>query len=234
MNVKIHGKLYKAKFVRRLNRFVAEIELEGQKHYAHVANTGRMKELLVKDATVLVRYVNEAHRKTKYDLVMVYYKQSLVCIDSKLPNILLEKALKNNEIHSFKGFTSVKKEVQFGSSRLDIAVNNGKEMALIEAKCVTYVREDGVASFPDAPTERGRKHVLELIKARKQGIRAAVFFIIQREDAKSFTPNKAMDTKFADAVIKAGKEGVEFYAFLCKNTPSEIRILKEIPVFFKG
>lgn len=232
MNVKIHGELYKAKFIKRLNRFLAEIELEGQKYDAHVPNTGRMKELLIKDATVLVRYVNQAHRKTKYDLLMVYYKEFLVCIDSKLPNRLLEKAFKDNAIDQFEGFTNVKREVQFGSSRLDMAVNNGQEVALIEAKCVTYVREDRVASFPDAPTERGRKHVLELIKARKEVIRAAVFFIIQREDAVSFTPNKKMDAKFAEAVIKATEEGVEFYAFLCQNTPMEIRILKEIPVFF--
>ncbi|KXG76761.1 DNA/RNA nuclease SfsA [Thermotalea metallivorans] len=230
MRVTINGELLEAVFIKRLNRFLAEIEVQGNLHKAHVPNTGRMKELLVEGARVIVRCISDGNRKTKYDLIMVYKGQDLVAIDAKLPNVLLEKALKENGIHPLEGFSHVQREVRFGKSRFDLALSNGSNLAFVEAKCVTYVGEDQAASFPDAPTERGRKHVLELIDVVKENMRGAVVFIVQREDALYFTPNRNIDPKFADAVTEAAKAGVEFYAFLCKVAPREIKLWKPIPV----
>ncbi|MEW9121318.1 MAG: DNA/RNA nuclease SfsA [Thermotaleaceae bacterium] len=230
MRVEIKGELKEAKFINRINRFIGEIEIDGVIHKTHVANTGRMRELLTPGAKIIVRYVEQDNRKTNYDLLMVYHNGILVSIDSKLPNFLLEKALIENHIPQFHNYKDVKREVTFGRSRFDLFVHNGKNAAFIETKCVTYVRQDGIASFPDAPTERGTKHVLELIDVMGEGMRGAVFFIIQREDAIAFTPNHNMDPKFAEAVLKAYQEGVEFYAYICKVTANEIKLVKEVPI----
>lgn len=196
----------------------------------HVANTGRMKELLLPGAKVILRKVKEAHRKTEYDLLMVYKDDILVSIDSKLPNYLLHKAFNNRAIDYFKEYDNVRKEITFRKSRFDFYMENEKSSALIEAKCVTLVKENKLATFPDAKTERGRKHVRELIEAKRQGFRAAVFFIIQRSDAIEFTPNKDMDSAFAEAVELAQKSGVEFYAYNCNVKPDYIELNKEIKV----
>lgn len=232
MNIKIEGNLKEARFIKRVNRFIGEICIDGKIHRTHIANTGRMKELLTENARVIVRHVKDEKRKTAYDLLMVYKGDVLISIDSKLPNILLEKAFRNNYMKAFSDYTAVKREVTFGKSRFDLFIHQNHHAAFIEAKCVTYVREDQVASFPDAPTERGRKHVLELIEVLQEGMRGAVYFIVQREDAIAFTPNRVMDPLFADAVESAYQAGVEFYAFICKITPEEIFIYKEIPIFF--
>lgn len=232
MKISIQGELKEAIFVKRINRFIGEILIDGQMQKTHIANTGRMRELLTEGARIVVRQVRDEKRKTAYDLLMVYKGDVLVSIDSKLPNILLEKAFESNSIPAFKDYTAVKREVTFGKSRFDLFIHRQKNAALIEAKCVTYVREDQVASFPDAPTERGRKHVLELIEALQKGIRGAVYFIIQREDAIAFTPNRMMDPLFAEAVVEAYHAGVEFYAHICKVTPGEIQLHKEIPIIY--
>ena len=232
MKISIEGNLKEARFIKRINRFIGEISIDGETHKTHIANTGRMKELLIEGAKIIVRLVKDEKRKTAYDLLMVYKEDVLISIDSKLPNVLLEKAFRDNNIPAFQDYTTVKKEVTFGKSRFDLFIHRDQQTAFIEAKCVTYVREDHVASFPDAPTERGRKHVLELIEVHGEEMRGAVYFIIQREDAIAFTPNRRMDPLFADAVEKAHKAGVEFYAYTCKVTPKEICIYKEIPIFF--
>ncbi len=218
-------------FKERINRFIAHILINGQVERVHVANTGRMRELLVDDARVIVRKVDNPSRKTNFDLLHVYRNGSLVYIDSKTPNILLEKAFKEGGLHNFeKDYDIVKREVVYGNSRFDLGLTNSEETVLIEAKCVTLVKEGNLASFPDAPTERGRKHVLELIDAKKNGFRTAVFFIIQRDDAVLFEPNRLMDNKFAEAVKTAHDNGVEFYAYICDIKPNEISIKERIPV----
>jgi len=229
LGLSIEGTLMEAIFVKRINRFVAEIKVANKLYYTHVPNTGRMKEFLIPEARIIVRRVEQENRKTCFDLVMAYEKDILINIDSKLPNLLLEDSLIKNQITPFNGYKNVSREISYGNSRFDFAVNNGKQMAFIEAKCVTYV-ESGTASFPDAPTERGRKHVFELIKAVKEGLRGAVFFIIQREDARSFTPNNIRDPLFEKAVYEGKKEGVEFYAINCIVTPSSIALNKMIPI----
>ncbi|WP_432665299.1 DNA/RNA nuclease SfsA [Wukongibacter baidiensis] len=230
MNIEIKGNLLEGIFVKRVNRFIAHILIEDQIEVVHVANTGRMRELLFEGAKVIVRKVDNPNRKTNYDLVMVYKNGTLVLIDSKMPNVILEKALREGHLEDFGDYDHIKREVNYGKSRFDIALSNKSENVLIECKCVTLVKENNLASFPDAPTERGRKHVHELIEAKSQGYRSAVFFIIQRDDAKAFTPNRDMDPEFADAIKLAHEAGVEIYAYICSVSLKEIRIKDKIPV----
>ncbi|KJF28218.1 sugar fermentation stimulation protein [Clostridium aceticum] len=228
----IEGNKIEGTFHKRINRFIAEIYINDKIEIAHVANTGRMKELLIPGAKVILRKVNESHRKTQYDLLMAYKDTTLVSIDSRLPNQLLQQAFMHKSIPYFKQYNDIRREVNFGKSKLDFYISNERESVLIEAKCVTLVKEDDLASFPDAPTDRGRKHILELIEGKKQGFRSAVFFIVQREDANRFTPNKEMDEAFCEAVLLAQKAGVEFYAYNCAVTTHSIALKEEIKVFF--
>ncbi len=230
MKIFIEGEKTLATFRRRLNRFVAEIEIDGKVHLSHVPNTGRMAELLVPGAKVIVRRIDGPLRKTSFDLLFVYYKKLLVAIDSKLPNQLLRVAFENKEIPYFKAYDQIKREVNYRKSRFDFSLNNLTENVLIEAKCVTLVKEGGIASFPDAPTERGTRHVLELIQGVQEGIRGAVIFIIQRSDATCFTPNQAMDPLFADAVKRASAAGIEFYAYSCTVTENYVSIDRELEI----
>lgn len=230
MNIEIKGDLLEGVFVERINRFIAHVLIEKEVHEVHVANTGRMKELLFDGARVIVRRVQNPKRKTNFDLVMVYKDETLVLIDSKMPNLLLEKAFKEASLDEFDEYDYIKREINYGNSRFDIGLTNDKENVLVECKCATLVKENNLATFPDAPTDRGRRHVYELIKAKEQGYRTAVFFVVQRDDAKIFTPNRDMDPEFADAVRQAHEAGVEFYAYTCTVSLNEIRMKEKIPV----
>lgn len=230
MKIFIEGERNLAIFRRRLNRFVAEIEVEGKSFLAHVPNTGRMAELLLPGAAVIVRRVQDPLRKTSYDLLFVYRNELLVAIDSKLPNQLLKVAFQDKKIPYFKEYDQIKSEVHYGKSRFDFSLNNQTSNGLVEAKCVTLVKEGGLASFPDAPTERGTKHVLELIQASREGIRGAVIFVVQRDDATIFTPNIEMDPLFGEAVKAAKEHGVEFYAYNCIVTPDYVSINQELEI----
>ncbi len=217
-------------FKRRINRFISEVYINNELEIAYIANTGRMEELLLTGAKVILIEKNKKDRKTKYDLSMVYKNNTLVSIDSRLPNLLLEKALGKGDITYFKGYKSIRREVRYGKSRFDILLEDGKQAALIEAKSVTLVKENNIAFFPDAPTKRGKKHIHQLIKARQEGYRTAIFFIIQREDAVAFMPNKKMDPEFADALILAKKRGVEIYAYNCKLSENFVCLNNEVEV----
>ncbi|KAB3527618.1 DNA/RNA nuclease SfsA [Alkaliphilus serpentinus] len=233
MKLFIDGEMHEATFIKRHNRFIAEILLDGERHLTHVPNTGRMRELLLEGARVIVRKVDNPLRKTQYDLLMVYTQRGiLVAIDSKLPNRILNKAFQEGSIPEFRQYNYVKAEVTFGKSKFDFSLSNNNSNALVEAKCVTLVKENKMASFPDAPTERGTRHLLELIEAKSQGIEAAVFFIIQREDSIAFTPNQEMDKAFYGAMLKAIDEGVEFYAYnsIVKNNTVKLKDRLEIRV----
>ncbi|SCY98197.1 DNA/RNA nuclease SfsA [Alkaliphilus peptidifermentans] len=230
MKIFVEGELINGFFVNRINRFIAEVCIDGRKEISHVPNTGRMKELLVPGARIILRRVNDPKRKTTLDLLMVYKEDLLVAIDSKLPNSLLDKAFKNREIEGFNQYNQVKREVSFGKSKFDFSLNNTSQNALIEAKCVTLVKDNYLATFPDAPTERGTRHVLELIEAKNQGIRGAVFFIVQREDCNKFTPNVEMDKSFYNAVVMGMERGIEFYAYNCKVAPNYIELMKQLEI----
>jgi sugar fermentation stimulation protein A len=146
-----------------------------------------------------------------------------VCADARLPARLLAEAVERGVVAPFSGMRAARYEVTYGDSRLDLRLDGPPSQCLVETKCVTLVR-DGVALFPDAPTERGRRHVETLAQAVQGGLRAAVVFVIQRADAEAFAPNDATDPAFGDALRHAAERGVEVYAYCCRVTADEVRL----------
>jgi len=222
--------MIKAKLLQRLNRFTALVELDGEAVKAHVANSGRLTELFQPGCEVyLVRQEGEK-RVTASDLSLVKYNGMLVSVDARLPNSDVAGAVNNGELPEFAGYMVQKREVKFGRSRLDMVLENEyKHRCYIEVKSVTLVNE-GTARFPDAPTERGNRHLEELAAVVEAGNRAAAIFLIQREDAKSFSPNDATDPVFGRTLRQVTAAGVEAYAYICKIAAREIRIIGSVPV----
>jgi sugar fermentation stimulation protein A len=166
---------------------------------------------------------------TAYDLVMAYHGDTLVSIDSRVPNRLLDRALRAGAVPEFAGWDFARGEVTLGESRLDFLLTQGERRCWIEAKSVTLV-EDGTALFPDAPTARGARHLRELIAAHAAGDRAAAVFVIQRHDAVRFTPNRATDPDFAAALADAATAGVEIIPYTCTVTPAGISLAERVAV----
>ncbi len=222
--------VYECIFLERLNRFVARVVFDGVEILVHVKNTGRCKELLIEGRTgYLVKSHNES-RKYQYDLVAIYKEELLVNIDSQLPNKVVYDYLKSENI--FKNIVNIKREVTYKNSRFDIYLEymndkNELEKAFIEVKGVTLF--DGeFAKFPDAPTDRGAKHLLELVDARKNGYKAFVFFLIQAEGIKYFSGNHERDEKFCDALRIAYEEGVEVLCYNSKVTTTDVELKEKV------
>lgn len=209
----------KAVFLSRPNRFIAHIEIAGRKEISHVKNTGRCKELLLPGASVLVQRASGLKRKTKYDLIGVYKGNRLVNMDSQVPNkVFYEWAISGD---FFDNIALVKPEHRYRNSRFDFYIETGGRQILVEVKGVT-LEENGVALFPDAPTERGVKHVTELCQAVNDGYEAYLFFIIQMKDVRYFSPNLQTHPAFAEALINAHQQGVKIMAIDCEVKPDAI------------
>lgn len=206
-------------FLARPNRFLAKVKIKDQVHTVHVKNTGRCRELLVPDANVLLEYDPEAKvkgRKTEYSLVGVYKGDMLVNMDSQAPNEAAKEWLENGGFKKALGICAaqVRREVTYGQSRFDLAFLADEKPAFMEVKGVT-LEEEGTAKFPDAPTERGVKHLLELADAAKQGFEVYVLFVIQMKGVKRFRPNWAMHEAFGHALKEAAQQGVRVLAYDC-------------------
>lgn len=200
-------------FVKRPNRFIAHVLIDGKEEIAHVKNTGRCKELLVPGAKVILEDCSHnPNRKTKYSLISVWKGDMLVNMDSQVPNAVVYDALKTNKIKGFEEITSIKREISFENSRFDIYFESGNEKGFVEVKGVT-LEDNGIAMFPDAPTKRGKKHVLEMVDAVKKGYGGVIFFLIQMKGPKKFRPNWEMDKDFSDSVKFAQENGVEIMAY---------------------
>ena len=223
------GSLAEARFIRRLNRFAALVEVGGKERLAHVANSGRMRELLVEGRRVLLKPAAGDHRKTAFDLALVDLGHTLASADARLSSLLVYEALKQGRLPQFLDYKNLLREVTYGESRLDLALEGPEGKCYLETKSVTLVA-DAVGLFPDAPTIRGRKHMGSLSKAAGEGHRAAVVFVVQRDDAWSFAPNDDADPQFGVALRQAAKEGVEVYAYGCHVTRGEILLAGQIPV----
>lgn len=222
MTLYIPGEFRPARFCQRLNRFVAQVEIDGEIVSAHVPTSGRLGELLLPGADVQVRRGVNPKRKTAWDLMLVKTGDTWVSLDSRLPNYLVGQLLREDELPPFAGARDIKPEYKYGESRLDFAFTDGEgQRTLVEVKSVTLV-EECVAMFPDAPTLRGTRHLEELARAVGEGYRAAVLFIIQRDDATSFAPNHRTDPAFAQALRRAKEAGVEIYAWKCKATANAL------------
>ena len=227
--MKLYPNLVEGRFIVRLNRFLAMVEVDGHQVPVHVANSGRMKELLVPGFRVLLREKPGQHRKTAYDLALVDLGWTLASADARLPNELVSEALTKGYLQQFNGYPVVRREVTFGESRLDILLESPEEKCFIETKSVTLVVND-IGLFPDAPTTRGVKHVLSLVHAREAGHRAAVVFVVQRRDAHSFSPHHEADPDFSEALKNATAAGVEVYAYNCRVSEQEVTLDRSLQV----
>lgn len=198
-------------FTDRPNRFIANVEIDGKSEVVHVKNTGRCRELLIPGVTVYVQEFENTNRKTKFDLIAVYKGTELYNIDSQAPNkVFGEWVLKSGY---FGEVEYIKPECKYGDSRFDFYIQTKNRKIYAEVKGVT-LEEDGVLMFPDAPTERGVKHIKELCNCVEEGFEAYVCFVIQTEKAKYFTPNSRTHPQFADALSEAKTKGVKI---LCVN-----------------
>ncbi len=231
--MKLEGPLVAGTFIRRDNRFKATVEVKGQPVWVHVPNSGRLKELFVPGRPVLLRRIESLHRKTQYDLVLVKVGRTLVSADARLPNKLVYEALVASRLPEFSGYKTIYQEIPHGDSRLDLVLEDDDRRCFIEVKSVTLV-ENGVALFPDAPTQRGRRHGEELVQAIQEGERAAIIFVAQRGDAIAFTPNDAADPAFGRSLREAVAAGLEVYAYACRVGQDEVTLDRAIPVVLEG
>lgn len=225
----IEKNTFKAKFINRPNRFQAYIYKDEEEIMVHVPNTGRCREILIPGASIILREENNPSRKTKFDLIGVYKGKRFINIDSQIPNKVVEEALKLKKINALSRFDIVEREKTFGNSRFDFRLSNGEEEYYLEVKGVT-LEENGRTMFPDAPTERGRKHLLELVEAIKRGRGAGVLFLIQMEGVDYFTPNDEMDKAFGEALRYAKANGVEVFAYDCEVGETFITLKSEIKI----
>ena len=228
--MKLPQPLVPAEFVTRLNRFALAAMVEGEEVVAHVANSGRLRELLLPANPLYLSHAPRgSQRKTSFDLVLVEVDGTLVSADARLPNRLVEEAIMSDGIEEFSGYADRRREVTHGKSRFDFMLSTGDERLFVEVKSVTLV-EDGVGLFPDSPTTRGRKHVQGLKDIVSEGGRGAVVFVVQRPDVKAFSPNHSADPEFWEAMDEALEAGVEAYAFRCSVDMSSIAIQTRIPI----
>lgn len=214
-----YNNITKGIFISRPNRFIANVSINGKEEICHVKNTGRCKELLKNGACVYLQKADSSERKTKYDLITVKKEDRLVNIDSQAPNKIFYEWVKHSGF--FGEPKLIKPEHKYQNSRFDFYLETEDRKIFIEVKGVT-LENDGIVMFPDAPTERGVKHLKELCHAVKNGYEAYIFFIIQLSDVKYFTPNKITHPEFAEALVLAEKQGVKIKCFDCIVSENEI------------
>jgi sugar fermentation stimulation protein A len=213
-------------FLARPNRFIAHVQIDGQEQIVHVKNTGRCRELLQPGTQVWCQHWDNPNRKTKYDLIFVQKGQRLICMDSQAPNAAVKEWLLAGGLGEI---TELKGEYTQGDSRFDFSFVKDGRRCFLEVKGVTLER-DGVCAFPDAPTERGRKHLQGLTQLAREGYGAYVLFVIQMADVKYIHPNDVTDPEFGAALREAAAQGVQVLAMECTVTPGTMRITKSVEV----
>lgn len=223
----IYDRMVEGTFLRRPNRFIAHVEIDGKEEVVHVKNTGRCAELLQQGTKVFLQPSANPERKTGWDLIGVEKGQRLVNMDSQIPNAVVKEWLEKGNL--FHNIIRIKPETTYGGSRFDLYVEADGKKCFIEVKGVT-LEEDGVVRFPDAPSERAVKHVNELAEAVKAGYEAYVFFVIQMSDVRYFTPNMDTHPAFGEALRKAAAAGVQVMAYDCRVTKNSIELRQEVPV----
>lgn len=216
-----------AVFRSRPNRFIAKVEIDGQEETVHVKNTGRCKELLVPGRTVWLEEGSNPNRKTKYDLIAVDKDGLLVNMDSQAPNKAFGEWAQRGSF--IPGLTLLRGETTWGKSRFDFYWEAGDRKGFVEVKGCT-LEDGGFCRFPDAPTERGIKHLNELVSCMADGFEAAVCFVIQMDGMKSFSPNDTTHPAFGDALRAAHAAGVQVLALGCHVEPNTLEITHSIPV----
>lgn len=227
-----YGPIEEAIFLERPNRFIAYCRIKEEIHSVHVKNTGRCQELLVEGTKVYLEKSTNPSRKTKYSLITVQKGDRLINIDSQAPNVVAYEALKNKTIilpHLDEEILHIQREKTYGHSRFDIYIETPTQKAFVEVKGVT-LEEDNIVMFPDAKTLRGVKHVLELVKAHKEGYKCYVLFVIQMEGVRYFMPHKERHAEFAQVLLEGAQEGIEVLAYDTIVTTNTLHIHKNVEV----
>ena len=215
------------RFLERPNRFIAHVETENGVQTVHVKNTGRCRELLITGAEVYLAKGSNPNRKTAYDLIAVKKNGLLVNMDAQAPNqVFAEWVLGGGFLPDVK---ALRREYTYGESRLDFCLETERGLHLVEVKGVT-LEEQGEARFPDAPTERGVKHIRELQRAVENGLDATLFFVVQMENMHSVSPNDVTHPAFGTALREAAAAGVHVCAWDCAVTPDSLSIRQQLPV----
>ncbi len=226
-----YKKVYPATFLSRPNRFVARVLFDGKEEVVHVKNTGRCKELLIPGAQVFLSLEKNENRKTRFDLIAVEKVcrggSLLVNLDSQAPNQVASDYLQSCGL--FSPDAVIRREVNFKHSRFDFYIEDQNRRAFVEVKGVT-LEQGGAAFFPDAPTQRGVKHIMELIKAKEDGYEAYILFIIQMKPIRYLSPNDVTHPEFGKALREAAEKGVGIFAVDCVVTPSTLIADSQIPV----
>ena len=220
-----YEKIQQGTFIERPNRFIAHVEIEGTDTVVHVKNTGRCRELLVPGAPVYLERSANPARKTAYDLIAVKKGERLVNMDAQAPNRVFAEFARRYDPTAI----AVHSEVVYGSSRLDFCLETVGGLHFVEVKGVT-LEQDGHVTFPDAPTERGVKHLQELQRAVREGHRATVFFVIQMSDVTDFAPNDENHAAFGAELRRAAQNGVSVAAYDCTVEPDRLEIRKPVKV----
>ena len=221
-----YGKMVPGIFLARPNRFIAHVEIDGNPEVCHVKNTGRCRELLPPGAEVWCLDAASPNRKTRYDLITVRKGERLINMDSQAPNAAAREWL---EAGGLGEITDLKAESRHGASRFDFSFTKDGRKCFLEVKGVT-LENDGVCAFPDAPTERGAKHLRELTELAKEGYGAWVLFVIQMEGVRYLHPNDATDKPFGQALRQAEKAGVQILAYDCKINVDSMKINEKVEV----
>lgn len=222
-----YNNILKGKFISRPNRFIAHIEINNKIEICHVKNTGRCKELLTPNAEVFVQKNDNPKRKTKFSLIGVKKSNRMINMDSQVTNKVIYEWISKGGL--FKEIIKIKPEAKYNNSRFDFYIETKNEKVFIEVKGVT-LESEGIVRFPDAPTERGVKHIRELCDSIKEGYEAYVIFVIQMKDVLHFEPNVETHKEFAEALREAEKCGVHILALDCEVTEDSIDIRDYVKV----
>lgn len=218
-------------FLHRPNRFIAQVEIDGQTETVHVKNTGRCRELLIPGATVYLEESSNPNRKTRFDLIAVEKGDLLINMDAQAPNQVFWEWAESGVFRP--ELALLRPETTWGKSRFDFYWEGGGKRGFVEVKGVT-LEVGGLALFPDAPTERGIKHLEELIACRQEGYEAAVCFVIQMAGMSAFAPNERTHPAFGEALRRARDAGVEVLAYGCRVWPDRLELDAPVPVFLDG
>ena len=228
--MKIEGPLLNATFISRPNRFITIVKIDNKLYKSHLADPGRLKELLLPGAKLLVHQVRGvSNRKTNFSTIMINHKGQLISLVSTLPNKFISEAIIKEQLPMFKKYKILNSEFTIGSHRIDFVLNgkNNKKLFL-EVKSVTLVK-NGIAQFPDAITDRGRRHVILLTDLVKSGKNAGIIFVCQRSDVISFKPFWKRDPKFSRALLDGYKIGLKIWCISVELTQEEMNFKKVIP-----
>ena len=222
-----YNEITKGRFLRRPNRFIADVDINGEEMRVHVKNTGRCRELLVPGAEVILSGSRNPGRKTPYDLVAVYKGSRLINMDSYAPNLVFGEYLRSGALGFVPDY--IKPECTHGDSRFDFYFEVGDRKVFAEIKGVT-LENAGVVRFPDAPTERGRKHMRGLARCTAEGYEAWAVFVVQMENVLYFEPNASTDPEFSEVLLEAEDAGVRILAYDCKVSENSLNIGKPVDI----